>query len=108
MVEILIVSIGISVGIAIGLNISYDKYSKRHNSATKRDTELKAIYEALEQEWSEQNNATNFSVMFEQVLNAMPKDALKSNATLSIFKDELEIAVGNITRQEQWDLKTNK
>jgi len=108
MIELLISAVSVSVGMAIGLNISYGNHTKRHNSAEKRDTELKSIYDSLEKQWSEQNNATNFSVMFEQVLNAMPKEALKSNATLSIFEDELEIAVGNITRDEQWSQKTNK
>ncbi len=101
--------VALFIGVAIGTLLSVRYFSvidrKRFSSAHKRDNELAYMYREMEREWSEQNNATNFSVWFEHMLDAMPQEAIKSNATLKIFEDELLINSTPITRDELWNKK---
>lgn len=56
----------------------------------KRVEKLKELYEDSRRDYNENNTATALYQIFSEILEALPKDELNSNNTLSLFESALK------------------
>jgi len=82
--------LGFAAGAIIVYFFARNIFLYQYIDRVSRQRELKDIYRFIQKEYHEQNEATNISVFFEDVLMAIPKESLENNNIESLFEGSLK------------------
>ena len=82
--------LGFTAGAIIVYLFVRNIYLYQYIDRASRQMELKDVYRFTQKEYYEQNEATNISVFFEDVLLAIPKESLENNNIESLFESSLK------------------